>query len=268
MSNFKSKDKLDEITFRLFNILSDIKFIFNFRLRAFLSNNIKFKNKHRGQRCFIIGTGPSLKKLSGNEIKSLENEIVFGVNSIYKVPFLSSIRPSYYVLADNNYWGVAKYTFEDIKAVYSDCPPTFITDVRACNCLKDENNALFFYAKNYPLKNEFRGDFTKNISITMNVVGFSIIAAIYMGFKEIYLLGCDYNLFCQNLNSHCYDDEREKAELPKYNLAFYLKYYAITTEFHYHIADFAKNNGVKIINITDGSLLDSYPFERSSSILN
>lgn len=267
MSNFKIKELLDKIMFVVFNLVSDINLFFKFKTRSILSKNVKYKNLHKGEKCFILGTGPSLEGLTKKEINFLEDEIVFGVNSFYKVTFLSSVKPRYYVLADNNYWGIASYTFKDIRNTYYDCHPTFITDVRASRYLEDDTDAMFFYAKNYPIKSKFRGDLSGNVSITMNVVSFSIIAAIYMGFKEIYLLGCDYNLFCQKHNLHCYDDTEEKNELPTYNLAFYLKYYALTTEFHYHISEYAKKNKVKIINLTDGSLLDAYPIRPSKSFL-
>jgi len=87
-----------------------------------------------------------------------------------------------------------------------------------------------------------------------------------MGFKEIYLLGCDYNLFCSKGASHCYDDEKELADLPTYNLAFYLKYYHLTTEFHYMIREEAKSRGVDVINLTEESLLDAYPKKSIESV--
>ena len=79
-----------------------------------------------------------------------------------------------------------------------------------------------------------------------------------MGFKNIYLLGCDYNAFCTAGKGHAYDDKSELAQTD-YNLAFYLKFYWITTEVHYLIAKLAKKRGVNIINLTPGSLLDAYP---------
>jgi hypothetical protein len=91
----------------------------------------------------------------------------------------------------------------------------------------------------------------------MNVVSYSILAAIYMGFKKINLLGCDYNAFCTAGVGHAYDDKSELSG-STYNLGFYLKYYHLTTEFHYLIAQLAKERGVEVVNMTPGSLLDAY----------
>ena len=40
----------------------------------------EFKNLHEGQRCVIVGNGPSLKKM---DLGFLSNEIAFGLNRIY-----------------------------------------------------------------------------------------------------------------------------------------------------------------------------------------
>ena len=46
-----------------------------------LPNEIKvFKNKHDGQRCFIIGNGPSL---TAEDLNLLKNEVTFAANRIY-----------------------------------------------------------------------------------------------------------------------------------------------------------------------------------------
>lgn len=265
MSNFKIKEKIDYYLYFIFNIASEFIFILNFRIKAILKKNKKFENLHSEQRCFIMGTGPSLLNISSQYVELLSNEIIMGVNSLYKTDIFDKINPTYYALIDNIYWGVYSSAFKEILSKYSEKPPTFITDVRAHGFVSDQQDSVFLYAKNYPI-NLMRYDLTGNVSITMNVVGFSILTAIYMGFKEVYLLGCDYNSFCYCGNIHCYDDESEVEELPKYNLSFYLKYYHLTTEFHYMLKKLADKKGVKIINLTQESLLDAYPKKSIESV--
>lgn len=266
MSLFDLKQKLDNKLFAIFNAVSDIALLSNPKNRKILALNKTYENKHSGQRAFILGTGPSLGYLPASEIVALQNEITFGVNSFYKAEITKTIVPTYYTLMDNNYWGISKDTFKHLAERYKDRCPTIITDIRASSCVPNELQRILIYAKNYPIS-AMRYDLSKNLSITMNVVSFSILAAIYMGCKEIYLLGCDYNSFCSQSSTHCYDDASEIHELPTYNLAFYLKYYHLTTEFHYGIAKLAKRKGVNVFNITKGSLLDAYPRRDSSAVL-
>lgn len=268
MSYFRLKDGLDAVLYRAFNLISDVRYGFDFPLKRVLAENAAFERIHEGDRCFILGTGPSMKDLTERDVLLLANENLLAVNSFYKIDFLSKLMPKYYFLLDNNYWGVADYTFRDIKAFYGNSVPVVVTDVRARRYVEEAglNKRMLLYSKNYPV-NEMRFRLHENSSITMNVVSTAIMAAIYMGFKEIYLLGCDYNLFCSRVGTHCYDDGDEIDELPSYNLAFYLKYYHLTTEFHYLLSKLAKKNGVSVVNLTSGSLLDAYPMKRLSDVI-
>jgi len=252
--------------YRVFNVLSDAVFFLKCGTRAKVRHNKAYSGIHEGQRCFIVATGPSLGKLPKDYLDMLRGEVVFGVNSYYKAPVVDGIVPTYYLLMDNNYWGVSSKTFQEVFEKYYDQPPVFITDVRAYNFVPEGAKAIPLYAKNYPvLKMHDRLD--GNLSIAMNVVGFAILSAIYMGFKEIYLLGSDYNLFCYREENHCYDDKEEFSTLPTYNLAFYLKYYHLTTEFHYLLAKLARQKGRRVVNLSVGSLLDAYPVEDPCNVL-
>ncbi|MHC4911736.1 MAG: FkbM family methyltransferase, partial [Planctomycetota bacterium] len=54
----------------------------------------QFKDKHRGQRCVIIGNGPSLNKM---DLSFLKNEITFGMNRIYLLFDKWGFTSTYYV---------------------------------------------------------------------------------------------------------------------------------------------------------------------------
>ncbi|KAA0690840.1 DUF115 domain-containing protein [Halopseudomonas laoshanensis] len=275
MSKFDSKDKLDALIYKTYNVLSDIIFGFNFQSKSLVRRNAAYKDIHSGQRCFILGTGPSLACLGEDQIERLSTEIVFGVNSLYKSTLANKITPKYYTLIDNLYWEDARLystslspTFGEIANKYLHNPPVFITDPRAKYVVEDiasENNPIYIYSKKYPTE-EMSADITGNVYAAMNCVTYSVLAAIFMGFKEVYILGCDYNAFCNFGSGHCYDD-KDELKNNKYNLGFYLKFYAITTEFHYLTAKLAKNAGIKVINLTPGSLLDAYPRESLEGVL-
>ena len=169
---------------------------------------------------------------------------------------------------DNLYWEQWNGTFSEVSSKYQESPPIFITDVRAKSLVDGlERNVptIYIHSKKYPVK-RMSSDLDRNIYAAMNVVAYSILSAMYMGFREIYLLGCDYNAFCTAGKGHCYDDEEEIAGF-NYNLAFYLKFYWITTEFHYLIAKLAKEKQIKVVNVTPGSLLDAYPRTTLENVL-
>lgn len=260
MSKFAIKDKIDEFTYGLYNCFSEIAYRLNSRTRKIVKENARFKGIHAGQRCFIVGTGPSLNVLSDHEINGLKREVVFGVNSLYKSRIGRELTPKYYTLMDNLYWEQWSSTFSDVFDQYKENPPVFITDVRAkplVERLSSANANVYIHSKKYPTK-KMCADLDTNIYAAMNVISYSILSAMHMGFNEIYLLGCDYSAFCTAGKGHCYNDEAEVAQ-SDYNLAFYLRFYWITTEFHYLIAKLAKEKGIKVVNLTPNSLLDAYP---------
>jgi len=260
MSKFDIKDRLDSFIYSAYNIVSDIAFGLDFKSKNLVQNNVKFKKIHAGERCFILGTGPSLSTLNEEQLEKLKSEVIFGVNSLYKSSVAAVLEPKYYTLIDNLYWESWSGVFADVVEKYAKNPPVFITDPRAQNIVSDLNlkkDSIYVYSKKYPT-DKMSAEITENVYAAMNCISYSILVAIYMGFKDIYILGCDYNAFCSAGVGHCYDDDDELKGI-SYDLAFYLKFYWITTEFHYLIAKLAKGMGVKIINLTPGSLLDAYP---------
>lgn len=268
MSKFDVKEKIDKWIYRSYNFLSEALFLLNPKIRRKLKKNNEFKNIHLGQRCFILGTGPSLSKLDSTAEHFLKTEIIIGVNSLYKSDIGARLTPTYYTLMDNLYWEQWCGTFKEVQNAYPNRTPTFITDLRAQKFIEELQGhvkSMYIYSKKYPV-DQMSQNLEGNIFAAMNVVSYSILSAIYMGFKEVYLLGCDYSAFCSAGKGHCYDDQEEVSQT-NYNLAFYLKFYWITTEFHYLIAKLAKQQNVKIINLTPGSLLDAYPRTTMESAL-
>jgi hypothetical protein len=268
MSKFNQKDRLDNFIYYCFNILSDIMFFFLFKTKTLIGKNRIYKDIHKGERCFILATGPSLNTLSTSNISNLKGEVLFGVNSLYKSDIMNELTPSYYSLFDNLYWGEESKVFKEIKNKYGNSVPTFITDYRAKTIIEElgvEKQPIYTYSKKFPV-NIMHSDVDKNMYISMNVVAGTILAAIYMGFKEIYLLGCDYNSFLTLKAGHCYNDEDEQRFYTE-NLGFYLKFYHLTTKFHYLIAKHAKQKKIKVINITNGSLLDAYPLKDPNIVI-
>lgn len=268
MNKFDIKDGLDRLIYRAYNLLSDVLFHLAPETKRLVAKNAAFRNIHQNERCFILGTGPSLGLLTSDQINILASETLFGVNSFYKADIASVLKPKYYGLTDDLYWKDWKRVFGEVIDKFSENPPIFITDPRARELIEGLHlveRAIYVYAKKYPT-NTMSDELTRNTYATMNVVSTSILVAIYMGFKEIYLLGCDYNAFCSAGRGHCYDDEEELDGI-SYNLAFFLKYYWITTEFHYLIARLAKEKGIKIVNLAPASLLDAYPRKQVSEVL-
>lgn len=171
----------------------------------YLSDNIKFKDKHKGQRCFIVGNGPSIKN---QDLSLLKDEITFTVNFISRNEQFKDIHTNYHFFADPLIFNIEnEELITDIKAIsqyspYVDCFVPYYADAKEfCQDIFGKNNNIGF---NYFVPYEYNtifADLTRPIKSFFTVVQYAVVAAIYMGFSEIYLLGCDCTDIMNNVEA-------------------------------------------------------------------
>lgn len=156
----------------------------------------QFKNCHKGQRCFIIGNGPSLT-IEDLQTIHKNKEICFGLNQIHVLYGKTEWRPNYLCVCD--YMGIIHYYPEIIKN--NDCIK-FIADKKDIYRNEQTKNEFLFYenfeSKDSHLTPNFSFDITKGIYSGSTVAYIALQICVYMGFSEIYLLGMD----CSNWGKH------------------------------------------------------------------
>jgi len=255
MTSFELKDLVDNLIYKTYNALSRSIYTLNyFNIKNIIGRNIELKNKHKGQRCFIIGTGPSLNEM---DLTYLKNEVTFGVNFLFKSEQFKVLNPTYYAITDEFFHNQGK---EYLEGIFNNTK----NSIMICNykgkrvvnsCKIKPKEVYYIYQKLFPHKKLTCVDAHKNMTIGMNVVTGCIQMAIYMGFSEIYLIGADFNSFASEKPNHCYTDDSNEREI---SLADELKFYSHATYFHYYIAKYAKDRNIKILNASKFSLLDAY----------
>lgn len=151
---------------------------------------LKYKNLHQGEKCFIIGNGPSLR---AEDLQKLhENGIIsFGTNRIYNIFDQTEWRPTYYVSEDI-------VILKDIQRVIETIPANakFIPiNLKWYEGVNIEGAQYFYldYSGEYPQTHGLSLDIPHGIRCRGTVTMTCIQMAIYMGFSEIYLLGVDHN---------------------------------------------------------------------------
>jgi hypothetical protein len=160
-----------------------------FKIRKYYSayeKKIKqFENIHKGERCFIIGTGPSLNKTNLGLIK---NEIIIGVNELYR---FNSIKFDYFVVGGGTFF--QKYIEDLFNLDITLFLPTkpgiiYLKNIKYNQKRNIKANIIpikckgFNNVSNNLLEGTYRGGTVTNQCLQI---------ANYMGFKEVYLLGCD-----------------------------------------------------------------------------
>lgn len=146
------------------------------------------KNSHYGERCFIIGNGPSL---SIEDLDKLNNEFTIASHKIFTIFEDTNWRPKIYTAQDHKLILKCKKEISDMKV-----PLKIIALVKKLSYKKliGIDGVDFIEMRiDKQLKPIFSKDVSKCIYEGMTVSFMNIQLAVYMGFKEIYLLGIDHS---------------------------------------------------------------------------
>jgi hypothetical protein len=178
------------------NFLKLAWYSLRFRLASrgiFLTENEKrfasLEDKYRGERCFIIGNGPSLNKL---DLTNLKNEYTFGVNAIYLNFERMKFHPTFYVVED---YLVAEDRANEINK-YDNPQLKFFGSYLDYVLNKDSKTIYTNVCLNYQEDNYeplFSNDCLRRIGVGGSVSFICLQLAYYMGFKEVYMIGFDHN---------------------------------------------------------------------------
>ena len=213
---------------------------------------LEHKDRYKGQRCFVVATGPSLTM---EDLDRIRGEISFSMNSCLLALDQTAWRPDFYLIQDRHVYrtlapcwkgsrgpGCRRYGWaaplrtpapcrRGSKAIPSTCWTTGCTTGRV---------------RDLPF---FRGTATGCICDGYSVVFSALQMACYMGFREICLLGCDcsYSGPRSHFRPYGYRDPRRtgwgtscwRATPPS--------------------GSFAEARGVRVLNCTRGGALEVYP---------
>jgi hypothetical protein len=213
----------------------------------------KFRNKYQGKRCFIIATGPSLTM---EDVEMLKNEYTFAVNSMVNVMEKMSYIPTFYAIQD----GFAYERLRDkIKATTLNY--AFIADWKMKKEYFSDKEWIQYpltawdYFNAYPEasfedKVSFSDDAFKRVYDGFSITYSALQLAVYMGFKEIYLLGSDCNYEKGVKNFAEYRDEKHMNACVS-NGERMIRAFEVA-------AKWAEAHDVKIYNATRGGMLEAF----------
>ncbi|WP_121662798.1 6-hydroxymethylpterin diphosphokinase MptE-like protein [Metabacillus litoralis] len=221
-------------------------------------NNLKaLQDIHMSERCFIIGNGPSL---TTEDLKRLKNEVTFAFNRIYYIFDQTDWRPTYYCSEDDKTILNSRDEIDSLKIENKFFPLNFPRDYKI-----QFRNAKYYIFK-FSDKNvepKFSNDIVKGIYWGNTVTYTAIQMAVYMGIKEIYLLGVDHN-FSKMINDkgEIIIDKTAKDYFTKeYNTDkedLYIPNVEVSTRSFKAAKKYADKNDIKIYNATRGGKLEVF----------
>ena len=219
-----------------------------------------YKNKHLGERCFIVATGPSL---TIDDLELIKNEYSFGMNSITKLYNSTAWRPTYFGIQDCN---VYEKMQNSICSAYNGARNVFVSDAIADKFCVPKCFIQFpydaVYHDNFLEVDKYFARFSDDCygivydgySITYSLIQI----AVYMGFKEIYLLGADCS-YKRGAKNHVVDSGNDDKNEEKNHDKMIVGYQKAK--------EYADSHGIKIVNCTRGGMLEVYPRMKLEDVL-
>lgn len=216
----------------------------------------KFKDKHKGQRIFVIATGPSLRE---EDILKLKDEVTIGVNGTIALFDKIGWKPTYYCIGDPKSFDLYK---EDIVNAHLD-EAFFELSLKK---YESELNFVPHYVDRYikgcllpPSDDRMK----KNMSFSDDICRKGVYAggrsiatialqiAAYMGADEIYLYGQDCNYY----GAKKHFDSKNDDGMPQGSVDVFID---AMFAFYEKAKEYANEKGIKIYNATRGGKLEIF----------
>ena len=234
----------------------------------------KYKNFYEGQRCFIIGNGPSLTIRDLETLKA-HGEISIASNSIYNLFGATDWRPNIYTVHD---FQEIKKTREKISEVEADIK---IIAMSAAGRIYDIDRAILIRLIE-PSQGtiRFSDDISKCVYDGATVTYVSIQCAAYMGFSEIILLGVDHSFAREQtkdgkitvrheIKNHFQNYQTENfwgnGQKDEEAVVFPLDF---ATDAFIAAKNYADEHGIRILNATRGGKLEVFERVDFDSMFN
>ncbi len=260
-----------------------------FRYKDLVAKNAKLKDKHKGKRCFILGSGPSIKE---EDLRPLKDEIVFALNNFYVHPdfevIMSGGETKYYMTAPihppqtEKEW--EEWFMDMEKHINKNTIMLFGLNSNKYNIkyildkyslFKDHKKYWYFTGIKVDESYSF---YSKDIDMSSlvwsaNTVSiYAILFAIYMGFDTIYLLGMDHNSICMQGKSDIrfYQKaihQRNEIDRLLKGSSFILHELSAQHKIFTQYQIIKKHLNVNIVNLSKSSLLDIYSKDILSNIV-
>jgi hypothetical protein len=242
-----------------------------------LNKSAELNNIHKGQRCFIIGTGPSI---NSQDLKLLKDEFCIAMSQLYNHPDYVIINPQYHIFSGVKLHphlpdDVCVKFYQEIGEKVKD-ETTILINYKDLEFIQ-ENNLLTNKKIYYFNCEEDYGKLLKrgisypiNIYLSQSVSVMAIQNAIAMGFKDIYILGCDHDHILRmkdKIPANFYDPTKsvfgkngivENWDDDLYDWGNEFKAYHFLWTQYGHIKNYSKNNNINIYNATSGGILDVF----------
>lgn len=226
------------------------------RLKTSKKELKKYRDRFKGERCFIIGNGPSLTVADLEKLKSKKIKC-FATHKIFHIYEKTDWRPNFYcaqdaILIDEENEFISQMDVIDDKFIG-------LMHRRKYKGLPKAIYIKMLLENFYPSLPSFSDDMCKGEYEGFTVTYMCLQLAMYMGFTEIYLLGVDHAYSIEmNPDGTIKQDISLKDHFSDKDVITNIPQTYKSTLAYYSAEKHAKTHGVKIFNATRGGKLAAH----------
>lgn len=191
----------------IFNNIRRLKDIIkNKRKNIHIDNSYgnSLKGIHSQKRCFIIGSGSSIRD---QDLTLLKDEIVMGINGVFLHPDIDKIKPEYFVMAPRYLHHQTESSFEECIRYLKNADDKLSDDtvmvlhvseqpyIEKYNIYKNKNIIWYDSLTWFPHHKINSIELLSMPRIQYSTSETAIQIALYLECKDIYLLGLDHTWF-------------------------------------------------------------------------
>ncbi|MDE6568447.1 MAG: DUF115 domain-containing protein [Lachnospiraceae bacterium] len=211
---------------------------------------VRFHNIHKGKRCFIIANGPSLRMDDLDTLKQ-HGEICMAVNGIFKAFDMTEWRPDYYFICD--LFGLLQWKKDilqmDVKEKFISDTGWYLDEKEVAGNIHIVHDYMKYCDTELP---KFSDDFSKCAYWGGSVIyDGPLQMAVYMGFREIYMLGADCTVETSRKKQHFV----ENYEDDKFSKSFGLNTQQLFKGYE-AARKYCEQHGIRLCNATRGGALE------------
>ncbi len=211
----------------------------------------RFRNFHVGERCFILGNGPSLAR---TDLSRLRGEVTFGLNRIYLLFDRVGFTTTFYVAVNRL---VIEQCSEEIAALTM---PKFISWEWRDRLQFTKNTMLIRRWPGLAFSDDVSHGYWEGSTVTY----VALQIAFFMGFSEVVLVGVDH---CFSAKGPAHEEVVSKGEdRDHFDPSYFGRGFRWhlpdleTSELAYRLADFSyREAGRRVLDATVDGRLEVFP---------
>jgi hypothetical protein len=229
------------------------------RTRRMLNRNAELRDKYLGQSVYILGNGPSLNNF---DLKTIRGHEVITMNHFELHPQKDEFKIVAHCIGEP----YSSSTWEDpmpmLNGVKAD---TYWVNVDAVPFFsKQESCDVRYYLPGLRASAlMLNGDDLTGVALQyQSTAQMAINVALFLGFKDIYLLGFDHDwLVTRGHSPHFYEerDNVDKADLSQFAYIDMIRISLKLFEIYVKLGQIAKKRDARIWNLSKPSYLDVFP---------